>query len=228
VDIEALREIAEAGGHTLADVVPDMDAETEARVAAARRVQTMRAERLRLWSPLNADLTREEIERVVHADAEGKRLLAEAMDQVDVAGEGFGAENVLNAYLTILRLARTIADLDRSENVSAPHLAKAIRIRMGTPGKMSEDPSAPGPTLSLALGRAITGARERAGISPQDLALRLGHKNDTTVRQWEAGMWQRPSIETFLKVVGACREALIATLPDGSQVTIIPGQGAAL
>ena len=42
----------------------------------------------------------------------------------------FADEVVTNAYTKILRVARTIADLELEERVRAPHIAEAIQGRL--------------------------------------------------------------------------------------------------
>jgi len=53
-------------------------------------------------------------------DAEARELLAAAMDTLKLSARG---------YHRVLRVARTIADLEPSERVTAPHVAEALRYR---------------------------------------------------------------------------------------------------
>ena len=53
-------------------------------------------------------------------DPEGERLLNAAVDTMKLS---------MRAYQRILKVARTIADLDRSEAVRAIHVAEAIQYR---------------------------------------------------------------------------------------------------
>ena len=53
-------------------------------------------------------------------DAQGKSLLETAMDKLNLSAR---------AYDRILKVARTIADLDNSPTIQAMHLAEAIGYR---------------------------------------------------------------------------------------------------
>ena len=53
-------------------------------------------------------------------DAAGDKLLAYSMDKLGLSAR---------AYDRILKVARTIADLDNSDNIEVPHLAEAIGYR---------------------------------------------------------------------------------------------------
>lgn len=86
------------------------------RVIAARAAQEERA-RSGATARTNAQLSPQELEQVATPDAAGARLLAEATERL-----GFSAA----AYSRVLRVARTIADLDGSDGVHAPHLAEAV------------------------------------------------------------------------------------------------------
>jgi len=86
----------------------------QARVCAARDIQLKRRHKS------NAQLNVKEIEEDCALDGEGIRLIGHAMDKLRLSAR---------AYHRILRIARTIADLDQSDQVIVKHLAEAINYR---------------------------------------------------------------------------------------------------
>jgi len=95
-------------------------AEISARVAAARALQEARfAEHPRARS--NADAEGALLEEVAAPDAEGRTLLAKAAERFGLSARG---------YHRVLRVARTIADLDGAETVGRPHVAEAVGFRL--------------------------------------------------------------------------------------------------
>jgi magnesium chelatase family protein len=96
----------------------------ERSAPVARRVREARA-RQHARAPLtgvltNADLGSAALLRVARPDAEGRRLLERAMDQLGMTGR---------AHDRLLRVARTLADLDHREGVAARHVAEALQFR---------------------------------------------------------------------------------------------------
>jgi magnesium chelatase family protein len=89
-----------------------------ARVEAARECQRRRFEGTGLLS--NADMGPAEVREHCQVDEAGKSLLRAAMQQLHMSAR---------AYHRILKLARTIADLARSEEIETAHLAEAIQYR---------------------------------------------------------------------------------------------------
>jgi len=93
-----------------------------ARVAAARDVQADRydaAPGLRQ----NADAEGGVLEQVATPDTEGRDLLIRAAERFGLSARG---------YHRVLRVARTIADLDGAANVQRPHVAEALSFRLST------------------------------------------------------------------------------------------------
>ncbi len=89
-----------------------------ARVAAARRVQEGRAPDG--GRPVNARLTPDLLRRLAAPDPDGRRLLRQAIDQLGLSAR---------AHDAVLRVARTIADLDERESVGVDQVAEAIQYR---------------------------------------------------------------------------------------------------
>ncbi len=90
-----------------------------ARVMAARARQTARYAGLTgVFS--NAQLTPRLLKKSCRLESDGQRLL-------EVAGERLGFST--RAVHRVLKVARTIADLEGSEALSAAHLAEAIQYR---------------------------------------------------------------------------------------------------
>ena len=92
------------------------------RVARARDIQRERFGRLGVGGvTTNAHCPPALIEAIAAPDAAGKALLSDAGDKF-----GFSAR----AYHRLLKVARTLADLEASETVGRLHLAEAISYRM--------------------------------------------------------------------------------------------------
>jgi magnesium chelatase family protein len=68
----------------------------------------------------NADMGPAEVRQVCRVDETGNRLLRAAVQQLQLSAR---------AYHRIFKLARTIADLTRIEDVQTPHIAEAIQRR---------------------------------------------------------------------------------------------------
>lgn len=94
-------------------------AEVAARVAAAREIQAARFAGSGLRQ--NADAEGETLERIAAPDAEGRALLARMAERTGLSARG---------YHRVLRVARTIADLDGSDAVRRPHVAEALSYRI--------------------------------------------------------------------------------------------------
>ena len=90
-----------------------------ARVVSARTVQAARYEGTGLRT--NADLSGDALMQATRPDEEGRTLLNRAAERLHLSARG---------YHRILRVARTIADLDGSEAVRAPHIAEAAGYRV--------------------------------------------------------------------------------------------------
>jgi magnesium chelatase family protein len=96
------------------------------RVMAARQIQSVRFkpyEGVHYNAQLNAKL----IEKHCSIDDNGNRLLKLAMDKMGLSAR---------SYARILKVARTIADLAKSENIDAEHIAEAIQYRSLDKGGM--------------------------------------------------------------------------------------------
>lgn len=89
------------------------------RVEQARDIQTMRYQELK-HVHYNAQMGPKELDAYCVLDENSKKLIQSAMDKLNLSAR---------AYDRILRVARTIADLDKSENLESRHLAEAIQYR---------------------------------------------------------------------------------------------------
>lgn len=95
-------------------VTSETSAEVRSRVERARTCQ------MRRFNKSNAHMNNNETEEVVSLSDEHKALLEKAMDKLNLSAR---------AYHRILRVARTIADLDEANRVSVDHLSEAIGYR---------------------------------------------------------------------------------------------------
>src|SRR6056297_3515446 len=106
----------------------DLPASGAASAQVAERVATARAVQRDRFAPradmrLNADAEGEALEEIATPDAEGRALLTRVADRFGLTARG---------YHRVLRVARTIADLDGDEAVRHTHVAEAVSFRIGT------------------------------------------------------------------------------------------------
>jgi magnesium chelatase family protein len=91
-----------------------------ARISAARDTQTQRFS-AQPHMRTNADAEGEALEEICALDGESRDLLTRAAERFGLSARG---------YHRVLRVARTIADLDTSPSVARPHLAEALSYRL--------------------------------------------------------------------------------------------------
>jgi magnesium chelatase family protein len=89
-----------------------------ARVVAARARQLRRYQGEKIYS--NAQLSPRQIHKYCAIPAEAERLLESAMTRLGLSAR---------AHDRILKVARTIADLDSAESISVTHISEAIQYR---------------------------------------------------------------------------------------------------
>ena len=97
---------------------PESSAVIRQRVNAAREVQKQRFAGTEV--SCNAYMTPAMIGRYCRLDDAGEKLMQGAFDRLGLTGR---------SHDRILRMARTIADLEGAEAIEAPHLAEAIQYR---------------------------------------------------------------------------------------------------
>ena len=97
---------------------PESSAEVRKRVNAAREVQKRRFAGTAVTC--NAYMTPAMIGQYCQLDAAGEKVMQGAFDRLGLTGR---------SHDRILRMARTIADLDGAEHIEVQHLAEAIQYR---------------------------------------------------------------------------------------------------
>jgi magnesium chelatase family protein len=99
----------------------ESSATVRARVEAARAVQRARFDAGETSAPTNAALPARDLERVATLDEAGARLLGVAVHKLTLSARAYGK---------ILRVARTIADLEGVTALASSHVAEAIGARV--------------------------------------------------------------------------------------------------
>lgn len=97
---------------------PETSAQVRERVNAAREIQKQRFAGTEV--SCNAYMTPAMLGKYCALDAAGEKLMKGAFDRLGLTGR---------SHDRILRMARTIADLEGAENIEAAHLAEAIQYR---------------------------------------------------------------------------------------------------
>ena len=96
----------------------ESSADVKARVNAARDIQKQRFSGTNITC--NAQMTPAMVGEFCTLDAAGEKLLKGAFERLGLTAR---------SHDRLLRVARTIADLDGSEKIEAHHLAEAIQYR---------------------------------------------------------------------------------------------------
>lgn len=118
IDIQI--EISALSFDELAEVKPgEPSCEIRKRVVAARAIQEERYKHIRNIH-CNAQMTERLLHKYAEPDEASLQLLRMAMDKLKLSAR---------AYSRILKVSRTIADLENSEKVTSSHIAEAIGYR---------------------------------------------------------------------------------------------------
>ena len=88
------------------------------RVSAAREIQSTRFSRAKIFC--NAQMSSRHIKKFCRVDEDSGRLLESAIDKLGLSAR---------AYNRILKIARTIADLENHGDIAAGHVGEAIQYR---------------------------------------------------------------------------------------------------
>ena len=115
VEVPAVRyrELSDTSGNS------ERSRDVQVRVNRAREIQKRRYQKSRRIYA-NAHIGPRAIKQYCRLDEEGERILKRSMEAF-----GFSAR----AYHRILKVARTIADLDGEENILARHISEAVQYR---------------------------------------------------------------------------------------------------
>ena len=92
--------------------------EIRKRVNKARKIQLERYKGQEIFS--NSELPPALIEKYCKLDSKSKKILEDAFEKLGLSARAYGR---------ILKVARTIADLDNSRDIKTQHLAEAIQYR---------------------------------------------------------------------------------------------------
>jgi magnesium chelatase family protein len=92
----------------------------EASSIVRERITTTRNIQLQRNNTLNSQLTHKQIDETCGLEKSDRLLLQQAMEKLKLSAR---------AYHRILKLARTVADMDGSENIYTQHLTEAINYR---------------------------------------------------------------------------------------------------
>jgi len=85
-----------------------------------RRIQNARTRQIDRSGMANHQLNNRDIEKYCHLDEDNSRILEQACKRLGLSAR---------AYHRILKVARTIADLEGSDDITGPHISEAISYR---------------------------------------------------------------------------------------------------
>ncbi len=114
--IDLVAEVPMLSYAELTATLGEQTADVRARVLAARERQSARNP----GGALNADLETAQVRRLSEPDADGRRLLGDAVDRLGLSGR---------AHDRLLRVSLTLCDLAGDPSVRATHVAEALSFR---------------------------------------------------------------------------------------------------
>lgn len=104
------------------DLMSEVNAESSSdirkRVTAARNIQTERLKRTKIYC--NAPMGSRHIRKYCKIDDASRGLLETAIEKLGLSAR---------AYNRVLKIARTIADLEGKEDIVSHHISEAIQYR---------------------------------------------------------------------------------------------------
>jgi magnesium chelatase family protein len=100
------------------DEKAEASADIRERILAARRIQCQRLEPFRIYC--NAQMTPRTLRRFCKLDAESEKQMENAITKLGLSAR---------AYDRILRVSRTMSDLEGQEKIQARHVSEAIQYR---------------------------------------------------------------------------------------------------
>jgi magnesium chelatase family protein len=121
IDLQITLPPVDLGDLAAARPTGESSAAVRARVERARAAARDRARSRARPDVVNGALGARELSEVAALDAEGHRILRSAADALGLSAR---------AWHKVLRVARTIADLDDSDAVRASHVAEAVHYRL--------------------------------------------------------------------------------------------------
>jgi magnesium chelatase family protein len=91
------------------------------RVSGARRIQDGRFRAGETHAKRNSELSPDDLDKIARPDAAGMRLIVGAVERLGLSARAYGK---------VLRVARTLADLEGSTAVRTVHVAEAVQARI--------------------------------------------------------------------------------------------------
>ncbi len=104
------------------DIVNETSEEIKKRVLKARKIQAERYKNTNNKSLLNANSSPELIKKFIELTPENEEIIQKAVNFYGLS---------MRAYNKILKVARTIADLEGKDSIEKSHLLEALRYRRG-------------------------------------------------------------------------------------------------
>jgi magnesium chelatase family protein len=101
-----------------ADAGGESSEQIRKRISGSREIQKDRFKHSRIHA--NASMSPRQLEKYCQVDEQGHRLLEDCVDRLGMSARG---------HARILKVSRTIADLDASEKILSSHLSEAIQYR---------------------------------------------------------------------------------------------------
>ena len=105
---------------TQAELKADPDARTESSATVSKRVITAMQHQIKLRGKCNSELNPRELEKHIHFSHGAEDFILNVLEKLRFSAR---------AYHRILRVSRTIADLEGSDEVNKKHLSEALSYR---------------------------------------------------------------------------------------------------